>query len=198
MPDSPELVIKKATLRTVLLARRAARSPEERAAAARSLAAALASRLADVAVVAAYVPTAEEPGHDRLPGALPGRVLLPVVPARGRELSWAEYDGRLVAGRFGLQEPAGERLPATALARADVVVVPALAVATDGTRLGRGGGYYDRALAHARADAVLVAAVFDDELLEALPAGAHARRVTAVVPPSGGWRQLGWPPPTGR
>jgi 5-formyltetrahydrofolate cyclo-ligase len=191
MPDSPELVIEKATLRTVLLARRAARSPEERAAAARSLAAALASRLADVAVVAAYVPTAEEPGHDRLPGALPGRVLLPVVPARGRELSWAEYDGRLVAGRFGLQEPAGERLPATALARADVVVVPALAVATDGTRLGRGGGYYDRALAHARPDAVLVAAVFDDELLEALPAGAHDRRVTAVVTPSGGWRQLG-------
>jgi 5-formyltetrahydrofolate cyclo-ligase len=190
MADSPELVIEKATLRTVLLARRAARSPEERAAAARSLAAALASRLADVAVVAAYVPTAEEPGHDRLPGALPGRVLLPVVPARGRELSWAEYDGRLVAGRFGLQEPAGERLPATALARADVVVVPALAVATDGTRLGRGGGYYDRALAHARADAVLVAAVFDDELLEALPAGAHDRRVTAVVTPSGGWRQL--------
>src|SRR3569833_1639572 len=191
MPDSPELVIKKATLRTVLLARRAARSPEERAAAARALAAALASRRADVAVVAAYVPTAEEPGHDRLPGALPGRVLLPVVPARGRELSWAEYDGRLVAGRFGLQEPAGERLPATALARADVVVVPALAVAIDGTRLGRGGGYYDRALAHARADAVLVAAVFDDELLEDLPAGAHDRRVTAVVTPSGGWRQLG-------
>jgi 5-formyltetrahydrofolate cyclo-ligase len=191
MADSPELVIEKATLRTVLLARRAARSPEERAAAARSLAAALASRLADAAVVAAYVPTAEEPGHDRLPGALPGRVLLPVVPARGRELSWAEYDGRLVAGRFGLQEPAGERLPATALARADVVVVPALAVATDGTRLGRGGGYYDRALAHARADAVLVAAVFDDELLEAVPAGAHDRRVTAVVTPSGGWRQLG-------
>jgi 5-formyltetrahydrofolate cyclo-ligase len=191
MADSPELVIEKATLRTVLLARRAARSPEERAAAARSLAANLASRLADAAVVAAYVPTAEEPGHDRLPGALPGRVLLPVVPARGRELSWAEYDGRLVAGRFGLQEPAGERLPATALARADVVVVPALAVATDGTRLGRGGGYYDRALAHARADAVLVAAVFDDELLEALPAGAHDRRVTAVVTPSGGWRQLG-------
>jgi 5-formyltetrahydrofolate cyclo-ligase len=191
MADSPELVIEKATLRTVLLARRAARSPEERAAAARLLAAALASRLADAAVVAAYVPTAEEPGHDRLPGALPGRVLLPVVPARGRELSWAEYDGRLVAGRFGLQEPTGERLPATALARADVVVVPALAVATDGTRLGRGGGYYDRALAHARADAVLVAAVFDDELLEALPAGAHDRRVTAVVTPSGGWRQLG-------
>jgi 5-formyltetrahydrofolate cyclo-ligase len=191
MADSPELVIKKATLRTVLLAGRAARSPEERASAARALAATLGSQLADATVVAAYVPTPEEPGHGRLPAALPGRVLLPVVPARGHELTWAEFDGRLIPGRYGLQEPAGERLPATALARADVIVVPALAVATDGTRLGRGGGYYDRALVHARADAVLVAAVFDDELLEALPAGAHDRRVTAVVTPSGGWRQLG-------
>jgi 5-formyltetrahydrofolate cyclo-ligase len=190
MPDSPEVVSAKATLRTVLLANRAARSPEQRAAAADALAAVLADRLAGSGVVAAYVPTAEEPGHGRLPAALPGRLLLPVVPALGRELSWAEYDGRLAPGRFGLAEPTGPRLPASALATADVVVVPALAVAADGTRLGRGGGYYDRALAHARTDAVLVAAVFDEELLAAVPAGAHDRRVNAVVTPSAGWRQL--------
>ena len=191
MPDSPELVSEKAILRTVLLARRASRTAEQRAAAADALAAVLATRLAGAAVVAAYVPGAEEPGYGRLPDALPGRVLLPVVPARGRELSWAEHVGRLATGRFGLQEPTGPRLPPTALATADVVVVPALAVAVDGTRLGRGGGYYDRALAHARDDAVLVAAVFDEELLESVPAGAHDRRVTAVVTPSAGWRQLG-------
>jgi 5-formyltetrahydrofolate cyclo-ligase len=189
MADS-EVMSAKATLRTALLAGRATRSPEQRSAAADALADVLASRLSGAGVVAAYVPTAEEPGHGRLPGALPGRVLLPVVPARGHQLSWAEYDGRLAPGRFGLQEPTGPRLPATALAGADVVVVPALAVSRDGTRLGRGGGFYDRALAHARADAVLVAAVFDDELLETVPAGKHDRRVTAVITPSGGWRQL--------
>ncbi|GAA4746094.1 hypothetical protein GCM10023328_30330 [Modestobacter marinus] len=190
MPDSPEVVNAKATLRATLLVGRAVRSPAARAAAATALAAALAERLADAAVVAGYVPTAEEPGAGRLPGALPGRLLLPVVPARGRELSWAEHDGRLVPGRFGLREPAGPRLPPGALAAADVVVVPALAVAADGTRLGRGGGYYDRALAHARAGATLVAVVFDEELVDRLPAGPHDRRVTAVVTPSAGWRQL--------
>jgi 5-formyltetrahydrofolate cyclo-ligase len=190
MADSPEMMSEKAILRTALLARRAARSAGQRAAAAEALAAVLATRLAGVAVVAGYVPGPEEPGYGRLPDALPGRVLLPVVPARGRELSWAEHDGPLATGRFGLLEPTGPRLPPTALATADVVVVPALAVAVDGTRLGRGGGYYDRALAHARADAVLVAAVFDEELLESVPTGAHDRRVTAVVTPSAGWRQL--------
>ena len=84
----------------------------------------------------------------------------------------------------------GSRLPASALGTADVVVVPALAVGRDGTRLGRGGGYYDRALAHARPDAVLVAVLFDDELLDGVPAGAHDRRMTAVVTPAAGWEQL--------
>ena len=64
------------------------------------------------------------------------------------------------------------------------------AVTPDGTRLGRGGGYYDRALVHAREDAVLVAVVFDEELLDALPAGEHDVRVHAVVTPSGGWQEL--------
>ena len=77
------------------------------------------------------------------------------------------------------------RLPA-----ADVVVVPALAVDRGGVRLGRGGGYYDRALRHVRPDARLVALVFDDELVDALPVEPHDRRVTAVVTPSGGWLDL--------
>jgi 5-formyltetrahydrofolate cyclo-ligase len=190
VPDSPDLVSAKATLRTSLLARRAARAPELRAAAATAVAGVLGARLTGAATVAGHVPTAEEPGHGRLPDVLPGRVLLPVVPARGRELSWAEYDGRLSPGRFGLQEPPGPRLPPAALAAADVVVVPALAVGADGTRLGRGGGYYDRALLHARPGAVLVAVVFDEELLDVVPAGPHDRRMTAVVTPGTGWRPL--------
>jgi 5-formyltetrahydrofolate cyclo-ligase len=88
----------------------------------------------------------------------------------------------------------GPRLGPTAIGAADVVVVPALAVARDGVRLGRGGGYYDRALRLARADAVLVALVFDDEVADALPVEPHDRLVTAVVTPSGGWQAL----PAGR
>jgi 5-formyltetrahydrofolate cyclo-ligase len=118
-------------------------------------------------------------------------VLLPVVPPSGHELAWAVDTGRLVPGRFGLLEPVGPRLAPTALGTAEVVVVPAVAVAGDGVRLGRGGGYYDRALAHARPDAVLVAVVHDDELVDALPAEAHDHRVGAVVTPSGGCQLLG-------
>jgi 5-formyltetrahydrofolate cyclo-ligase len=193
VPDSPAVAVAKTSLRTARLAARAARPAAERAAAAEALAGVLVRRLAGVRV-AAYVPTAEEPGAGRLPSALAGvaaEVLLPVVPASGRELSWAVFEGRLSSGRYGLEEPTGPRLPADALATVDVVVVPALAVARNGTRLGRGGGYYDRALSAARAGAVLVALVFDEELVDRLPTGEHDHRVDAVVTPSGGWTDLG-------
>ena len=189
----PEVGAAKAALRTRHRARRRARPQAERDAAASAVAAALLRGLAGTRTFAAYVPEPDEPGHGRLPASftqLGARVLLPVVPAEGAELGWAVDTGRLVPGRFGLLEPVGPRLGPTALGTADVVVLPALAVSRDGVRLGRGGGYYDRALRHVRPDAVLVAVVFDDELLDELPAEPHDQRVTAVVTPSGGWQAL--------
>lgn len=140
------------------------------------------------------MPDAAEAGHGHLLGALTAggaRVLLPVVPAQGRELDSAEHSGELAPGRFGLLEPPGPRLGPAAIGAAGAVVVPAVAVARDGVRLGRGGGHYDRALRHARPGAVLVAAVFDDELVDRLPTEPHDVRVTAVVTPARGWVQLG-------
>jgi 5-formyltetrahydrofolate cyclo-ligase len=185
--------VAKAALRARLLDRRLARTPAERAAAADAVAAALAGGLDGAATVAAFVPDASEPGTGRLPAALAdsgARVLLPVIPPEGRILDWAVYAGELEPGRFGLSQPAGPRLGPAAIAAADVVVVPALAVDRHGIRLGRGGGYYDRALVHARPDAVLVTVVFDDERVDDLPREVHDRPVTAVVTPGGGWEEL--------
>jgi 5-formyltetrahydrofolate cyclo-ligase len=183
----------KSALRERALAVRRARSPVDRDAASAAIAAVLLSRLATVRAFAAYVPEETEPGHGRLPAAftqLGARVLLPVVPPGGSELAWAVDTGRLGPGRFGLLEPLGPRLGPTAIGTADVIVVPALAVARDGVRLGRGGGYYDRALLHARSGAVVVALLFDDELVDELPSEPHDHRVDAVVTPSGGWQAL--------
>ena len=186
-------VAAKAALRDAVLARRRARPRPERAVAAAAVTTALVRGLAGTRTLAAYVPDETEPGAGRLPAAytqLRARVLLPVVPADGRELSWAVDTGRLAPGRGGVLEPVGPRLGSTAIGAAAVVVVPALAVDRQGVRLGRGGGYYDRALVHAREDAVLVAVVFDDEFVEELPVEEHDRRVRAVVTPSAGWRDL--------
>jgi 5-formyltetrahydrofolate cyclo-ligase len=196
MTLGPETGAAKSALRARLLTRRKDRPAAERDAAAAAVTRALLQGLSAARTIAAFCPDETEVGHGRLPAAytpLGARVLLPVVPPDGRELRWAVDTGRLTPGRFGLLEPVGPRLGPTAIGAADVVVVPALAVSRTGVRLGRGGGYYDRALQHARPDAVLVALVFDDELVDELPAEPHDRRVTAVVTPSGGWQAL----PTG-
>jgi 5-formyltetrahydrofolate cyclo-ligase len=191
--SDPAAADAKAALRAQFLESRRARPVQDRQSAAAGVTRALLRGLAGVRAFAAYVPDDDEPGHGRIPAAftqLGARVLLPVVPSDGRELAWAVDTGRLAPGRHGLLEPLGPRLGATALGTADVIVVPALAVDRDGVRLGRGGGYYDRALQHARTETVVVALVFDDEFVDELPAEEHDLRVTAVITPSGGWQVL--------
>jgi len=142
--------------------------------------------------LAAYVPIGSEPGSLALLDELARckvRVLLPVVAGVG--LDWAAYDGTLVPGPWGLREPAGTRLGPGGLAAADVVLVPALAVDRRGTRLGKGAGFYDRALADARGGTPLVALLHDGELLdEPLPAEPHDIAMTAAITPAGGLIEL--------
>jgi 5-formyltetrahydrofolate cyclo-ligase len=114
------------------------------------------------------------------------RVLLPVIT--GERLDWATYDGEaaLAEGPLGLSEPTGRRLGSEALSAADVVLVPALAVDRSGHRLGRGRGYYDRALAAVTVP--VIAAVFDDDVIDDVPVEAHDRSVDGWLAPSGYYR----------
>ncbi|PFW99849.1 5-formyltetrahydrofolate cyclo-ligase [Nocardia farcinica] len=179
--------------RREILARRSALSAAEHAAEA----AALARSVRALAVgewVCAYVPVRGEPGSTALLEELRAagaRILLPVTGAPGA-LDWAEYTGvaGLRAARFGLLEPAGPVLGAEVVARAEVILVPALAVDRRGVRLGRGAGYYDRTLGSARPGARLVAVVRDEEFVDRLPEEAHDLRVGWVLTPGGGLRAL--------
>ncbi len=164
--------------------RAARRSLPTADAAVRDVLAALAT---DLDTVAGYVPMPGEPGGARLAEALDAvcaRLLLPVV-LPDRDLDWARYQGDLVPAAFGVLEPAGPRLGPAAVTEADLVVVPALAVDRTGVRLGRGGGSYDRALARVAPGTLLVAALYDGELVDRLPADPHDVRVHAVATPAG-------------
>jgi 5-formyltetrahydrofolate cyclo-ligase len=107
------------------------------------------------------------------------RVLQPVL-GTGMQRQWAFLDPAqaYVEPAPGRPlEPAGPVLEAAALAEADVILVPALAVDTRGYRVGLGGGWYDRALKHAKPDAITIALVYPDEVYDAttrpLPNESH-------------------------
>lgn len=143
----------------------------------------LADLLTGAGLVASFVGLGAEPHVPPQPGwLLP--VLLP-----DDDLDWAVYDGELAAGRRGVLEPTGPRLGVEAIARCDVVLVPALLVDRAGNRLGKGGGSYDRALA--RATGLTVALVHDEELVDAVPHEPHDVPVRAAASARNGLVLLG-------
>lgn len=140
--------------------------------------------------VACYVSMATEPGTGPLIDGLLERGIEVIVPLSLPDgtLDWIAYDpaAEMNVTKLGIVEPEGTPLGASALEDCAVIVVPALAVDHAGNRLGRGAGYYDRAL-----DGVtrpVCALVFTHELLESVPYEPHDVPVNLAVTPDGLFR----------
>ena len=152
---------------------------------------ALTSSMGEVTLPALFVPTPLEPDMSLTLGLFE-HVLLPVLldeaGAPVGEPRWGLWEaGRALVtlGRPPAQ-PDGEVLGAESLKEADLIIIPALAASADGTRLGQGGGWYDRALMHRSPGVPIAAVIFDDEVLEAgiIPAEAHDVPVDVIVTPT--------------
>ena len=74
----------------------------------------------------------------------------------------------LEPGTWGLQEPA---CAPNALPPVQLILVPGLAFAADGQRLGYGRGFYDSVLAALPEDVITLAAGFELQRCQTLPAG---------------------------
>jgi 5-formyltetrahydrofolate cyclo-ligase len=182
----------KAALRKQLLAARSELPADQRRDAGRLIRDALLDfpPLQMAGTVAAYYSVGTEPDTRGLVYALWKRgtyVLLPLLLPDG-DLDWASYEGpdSLVPGPRGLAEPGEPPRGADAVARADVILAPALAVDQAGNRLGRGGGSYDRALARVGPLIPVIALLYDAELLSHVPAEPHDTPVRAAVRPAAG------------
>lgn len=178
-------------VRDQLVTARNRRSLVERSEIARAVADQLlgAPEVRRAATLAAYVSIGSEPGTGWLLRELAAagkRVILPVLLPDG-DLDWAVYagDASLAPARFGLLEPTGPRLGVDAVATADVVLVPGLAVSAAGDRLGRGGGSYDRALGRVPVGTFTCVLLHDGEVGVDVPVEPHDRKVTAAATPSG-------------
>ncbi len=196
--DMPQLSLteRKSLVRRQVLASRA-KLPEAERKVAGSKLLQLLLELPEVGMagtVAGYLSVGTEPPTQALIFALWKRgsyVLLPVL-REDNDLDWASYEGpdSVVPGRRGLLEPTEPLRGVGAIASADFVIVPALAVGRDGSRLGRGGGSYDRALARVGAAVPTVALLHEGELVDEVPAGEHDQRVRMVAQPSRGITRL--------
>lgn len=183
----------KQRLRGEMERRRRGLDPAEAEAAARAVARLVVAepRVAAASRVALYA---------SLPGELPSRPLFEALGelgrprllprVRGDALEWAAVSSweALRPGRFGILEPAGESVPAPG--PGDLVLVPGLAFDAGGGRLGRGGGYYDRAFPASAPSPLLVGVGYRFQCVAAVPREGRDRRLDAIVHEAGfQWRE---------
>ncbi|WP_098407234.1 5-formyltetrahydrofolate cyclo-ligase [Paramicrobacterium agarici] len=111
------------------------------------------------------------------------RVLFPISREDGL-LDWTVGEqGVEKTGLWGMPEAVGELLGPIAINDVDLIIVPACAVDTQGTRLGWGRGYFDKTLGSMEKRPPVYAVVFDNEVLPEVPKEAHDQPVDGVVTP---------------
>ena len=110
-------------------------------------------------------------------------VVLPVVlgPDEPLDLRVWEQGASLYEAGFGTLAPS-ELAPK---AEPDVVLMPLLAFDSRGTRLGYGGGYYDRTLASMKKRPKLIGLAYSTQQLERIPREAHDVPLDAVITETG-------------
>jgi 5-formyltetrahydrofolate cyclo-ligase len=87
----------------------------------------------------------------------------------------------IMSGKFGIREPA-ETCVVIPLDDLDLVLVPGVAFALDGHRLGRGKGFYDRLLQNFSGKKIGVA--FDEQIVDAVPVEENDVRMDLILTPS--------------
>ena len=123
-------------------------------------------------LVGGFLPWLRENGHKAVLFSIESENL---VPRLVREPS------DIIRSRLGAWEPSNE-CRSIEMVALDVIVVPGLAFsARHLTRLGRGGGYYDRLLAHPECKARRIALAHAFQLIDELPVEPHDQRVHEIL-----------------
>lgn len=101
------------------------------------------------------------------------QLILPRVDNAAKRLELyrvTDLSNQLQPGGWGIAEPAPERCERLiGLNAVEFALLPGVAFARDGARLGYGGGYYDKLLARMERRPVLVAAAFAFQVVSVIP-----------------------------
>lgn len=136
----------------------------------------------DATVIASYYSYGDEPSTREINAAIlaAGKTLL--LPRRlpDNDLEFARWEG--APDKLKIQGRTQEPIGPIYTGEIELLILPSLAVDKAGTRLGQGGGSYDRVLA--RMNTFSITLVSDNELLDAIPTQPHDQKVNAALTPT--------------
>lgn len=123
-------------------------------------------------LVGEFLPWLIASGHHAVLFGVESETLVPRLVSGGDDL---------LRGVLGAWEPRAD-LPAVEVAALDIMIVPGLAFSPANlTRLGRGGGYYDRLLADPECRAHRIALAHDFQRIDDLPIEPHDQKIHEII-----------------
>lgn len=136
-------------------------------------------------VIASYRSYGDEPSTANLNLTIldSGKVLL--LPQSDDEggINFVKWNGdsNFLKRRGKVEEPIGP----TFSGKIDLLIIPSLAADLNGSRLGQGGGAYDRALSKLDSRAITVMTLLNEgELFEKIPTQAHDAKINVILFPN--------------
>lgn len=114
------------------------------------------------------------------------RILYPLCHPGG-VLTFHSVDNpeELTPGTLGIYEPDPQRHPEVAIPEIDLFLCPGLAFGRDGSRLGHGGGFYDRALAKKSSAAEAWGVGMDLQVLDSVVCDEYDQALHGVITEAG-------------
>lgn len=112
------------------------------------------------------------------------RVVVPICNVDDHTITLSEitdFDADLTEGSYGILEVAPDHLRVVSPEALDLVLVPGMAFGENGSRMGFGGGYYDRFLESLREDCVTVALIREDFICNEIPLEPHDKSVAILI-----------------
>jgi 5-formyltetrahydrofolate cyclo-ligase len=110
------------------------------------------------------------------------QVFFPKLNRRdGTEFGQVTSKAELAGGRFGIAEPAGTNVLELSDGARLVVFIPGVLFDNRGHRLGRGGGWYDRALAEFGNRGFFIGLAYEVQIVDRLPEESWDQRVHYVI-----------------
>ncbi len=107
-----------------------------------------------------------------------GSIIVPKIQGAALELYSIRSFEELKMGSFGIVEPQTKRAH-TPIQSVDLFIVPGIAFGRDGSRIGRGKGYYDRLLQTIHVP--IVALAYDCQVFDTIPHGAKDKKVDIII-----------------
>lgn len=131
-------------------------------------------------VVALYSPLGDEPQLWSLVERLAQSMSVVLPRVEGDVMNFYSYDKCAMAkGAYGINEPQNG-LPVD-VCEIDAIVVPGVAFAADGARMGRGKGYYDRYLSQNGCRALKIGVCYREQVVESIPTEPHDVKMDTVI-----------------